>query len=448
MDLSYGASYFDRERGNLPSFPVVNMFTEQAPTEESPVLQSRPGMEDTGTVMGSGPVKALYQTDGVLGNALFGISAGQLYSSSSSLGAIDGTGPAKLAAFETLVFANQGKSVYKYNGTTLTVVTEPDVFDVLDIAVGASRLIVIDKGTGRFYWSDALTDVIDPLSFATAENSPDSLKACLYIGDTLILFGSKTVEFWPVTTDPDNPFQPLVGRVFQVGIRDTGCATEFQGTFAWVTDKNQVCMQDPKNIISHPDIEAKLAASTGASLWTFNIEGIEFLAVRTDTQTFVYNSRSQTWSVFESNGNINFIPQCSTGNVMGSSIDGRIVQWTDDHKDFGSVLERRFRAGSPIKSTTLALNNVALRTNPGQTPDESSGYTDPIIELRTSKDGGFNWSAYRPKPLGRQGEYRRLIQWRSLGFFGQPGVMVEFRVTDPVPFRVSGVTANEPYGNI
>jgi hypothetical protein len=68
--------------------------------------------------------------------------------------------------------------------------------------------------------------------------------------------------------------------------------------------------------------------------------------------------------------------------------------------------------------------------------------------MRLSKDGGFTFSDWMPRSMGLQGAYRALMQWRSLGHFSYPGVVAEFRVTDPVPFRVAKVTMNEPYGGI
>lgn len=447
-DLFFGTSDYDRTRGNFPALPVINMFAEQAPTEQGLSLQSRPGINNTGTSMGVGPVKALFQNDGVLSGALLGISDTKLYESATNRGAINGTGPAKLAGFEGFVFANAGDDIWKWNGAALAAVATPGAIDAIDICVGSSRLIFIEKDTGRFWWSDPLTATIDPLSFATAENSPDRLKACLYIGDTLILFGSKTVEFWPVTTDPDAPFQPLVGRVFQRGIRGIGCAAEFNSTFAWITDNNQVCMSDPQSVISQSDLDAKISASTTAALWTFFLEGIEFLAVRLDDSTHVFSSRSQQWSNFESYGQTNFIPQCYANNTFGSSVDGHLIAWTTDHSDFSDVLERRFRAGASLDAGTTRVDNLAIRTNPGQTPFLVGDYATPVVELRTSKDGGFQFSVWRDKSLGAEGKYRQYIQWRSLGNFGYPGLLVEVRVTDPVPFRVSKMVMNEPYGNI
>lgn len=447
MEVAYGTSAFERDRGNFPALPVVNMFAEEVPTEGRAALQSRPGLENTGTTLGAGPVKALYQIDGVLNGGFFAISGNQLYKDGVSVGTLDGSDPARIAGYETYIFANQGESLYGYDGTNYTTVSTPDNFSVQTLCVGSSRLIVINKDTGRFYWSDVLDSNIGALSFATAENSPDKLKDCLYLGDTLILFGSETVEFWPVTGSAASPFEPLVGRVFQTGIRDTGCATLFGPAFAWITNLNQVCVSDPENIVSFPGLEAKIEDSVSVSMWTFRLEGAEFLAVRLDNETWVMSTRNQSWSVFESAG-ANWIPQCYAQDIFGSSVNGSLIQWTDDYSDFGSTLERRFRAGVAMDAGSVPLSNVTIRTNPGQTSFLTGTYDDPTISLRTSKDGGHNWSNWRERSLGEQGEYRPRIQWLSLGYFSQPGALIEFRITDPVPFRMSGINANEPYGSI
>lgn len=448
-DLKYGVSAYVRERGNLPQLPVINMFVEEAASEDNPVLQSRPGLENSAITMGAGPVKELFTVDGVLGGEVYGVSAGHLYKNSTDLGAIDGTGPVAIAGFETEVFTCAGSSLWSYDGTTLASVTTPDDFNVLSLCIGTSRLIVIDSGTGHFYWSDVLSDNVDALSFATAENSPDKLKECLFIGDTLHLFGTETVEFWPASSaNPDLPYQPLVGRTFQIGIKDTGCATTFATTFAWVTNRNQICVGDPQNVISNPGIDEKISKSSSVSLWKFYLEGVEFLALTLDTETWVFSRHSSAWSQFESYGETNWIPRCYAGGYFGSSVDGRLVQWSDDHSDFDDVLERRFRAGMSISTGTVPLHQLTLKTNPGQSPYLSGSYENPVVEFRASRDGGFTWSNWKERNLGANGSFRKTVRWTSLGFFGMPGMLLEFRVTDPVPFRVSGLTANESYANI
>lgn len=447
--LQYATSSSDRDRGNLPELPVINMTVEEYPTEEGPVLQSRPGLENLSYTMGTGPVKRLFQIDGVLDGSLFGVSGSNLYKGAVNIGAIAGTGPVAIAGFENRLFVTAGTTLYDYDGTSLTTMATPGNFDVLSLCVGTSRLIVINKNTGKVYWSNVLSNVVDALSFATAENSPDKLKECLFLGDTLHLFGSETVEFWPASSsNPDLPYSPLIGRTFQVGIRDTGCATSFASSFAWITNHNQICVGNPETVVSNTSLDEKLANSVSARLWTFYLDGVEFLAATLDAETWVFSKRSSQWSKFESAGRTNWVPRCYTKGVFGSAFDGSLSQWTDGYSDFNGILERRFRAGLSIESGTIGINQVTLKTNPGQTTFLTGDYATPVVELRTSKDGGFEWKAWRQKSLGDLGKYRQIVRWASLGFFGSPGLLIEIRITDPVPFRVSGMTANEKYATL
>ena len=449
MRLQFGLSAFERLRGDLPELPVINMFAEEAPTESAGVvLQSRSGLSDRSADMGDGPVEAIFKADGVLDGGLYGVSGGNFYSATTSKGTVTGDGPWSIAGYEDYVFAAGGGSLYSYNGTTLATVSVPDSANVTKCLVGASRLIILRADTEKFYWSDVLSTTIDALSFASAENQPDRLKDALFIDDVLILFGSETVEFWPNTTDADLPFQALEGRVFEKGVKATGCATKFGATFAWVTNNNEICVSDPDNIISKQGLEAKIEGSASVSLWTFHLEGTEFLALTLDSGTWVYSNRSKMWSQFASYGYDAWVPHCYAGGVFGSSQDGKTLAWGDTYLDLGGVLERRFRAGNPLNSGSVNVGNLIVRANVGQTSYLSGTYADPTIEMRSSRDAGQTWGNWRGKSLGTQGKYRKKVQWTACGMFGQPGVFMEFRVSDPVPFRVSDVLVNEKFGGV
>lgn len=444
--LQFGLSSYERARGDLPGLPVINMTAEEAPTEEKGILlQSRPGLSDRDADMGAGPVRELFKRDNVLGTALFGVSGSNLYQGVTDRGAVNGDGPFSIAGYENFVFIAGGAGLWGWNGTTLAEIEFPDDADVAKVIVAASRVVAIRKDTGIFYWSNPLETDIEGLDFATAENQPDRLRDCLFIDGVLILFGAETIEFWPATTS-DPPFQPLQARVIERGIRDTGCAVLIGPTFAWVTNQHQVCLQDENTILTNPGLEEKIEASATCRLFTFLIGGVEYLALRLDDETHVWSWRARTWSKFESYGADNWIPQCAAGGIFGSSVDGATMEWGSGHTDLGGVLERRFRAGFPLNSGGLQINNMQLRSNVGQTPFLAGEYADPQVEMRLSRDAGQTWGNWRATALGEQGNYRTRVQWRACGMASQPGVLAEFRVTAPVPFRVSSVLINEQWG--
>lgn len=445
----YGISTFERRRGDFPELPVVNMLAEDIPTEPGITLQSRPGLENASVNMGSDPVKELFQIDGVLNNGLFGVAATNLYKDGTSVGAINGTDNVSFAGYEDVVFVNAGESIWAYDGTTLTELSFPDSADVSKIVVGASRLVALRKDTGKIYWTSPLGTTVDALDFATAENSPDTLKDILFLSDRLILFGSETVEIWPATGDDELPYQPLPGATYPVGVKEVGNACLFNRSFAWITNYNEVCFNSPENILSDPELQTRIAASTTSHLWTFFVDENEFLVVTLDSETWVYGGRSQVWSRLESFGQSNWVCQCYENGNFGTTLNGQLVQWsTDSYEDLGGPMNRSFSGWIPLTGEPLWLGNIVLRTNPGTTPFLSGDYADPVVELRTSLDGGRSWNEWQSRTLGQQGQYRAKTVWSSMGQFGYPGVLAQVRCSDPVPFRISGLSFNEPFGGI
>lgn len=446
-----GLSSYQRARGDLPHMPVINMFAEEAPTEETGVvLQSRPGLVDRVAYMGPGPVRGLFRKDNVLTGALFGVSGGSLYDEITDRGPIVGGGYVSMDGYANILFINAGGPLYTFTGGglgTLAVVDFPDGANVIKVLVAASRAVAIREGTGTFYWSQSLTTGFDGLNFATAEGQPDNLLDALFIDDTLVLFGAETVEFWANTSDENLPFQPIEQRTFEKGIRATGCATIFDSSFVWVGNDNAVYANgQAPTMISNPGLNTQIAASAECSLFTFSIDSIEFLALRLDTETHVYGGKSGLWSEFQSHGQSNWIPQCHTSGVFGSALNGWTMTWGTAHTDLGGVLERRFRGGFPINSGGVTVNNITMRTNPGRTPFIDGPYAKPTIEMRLSRDAGMTWGTPKLRSLGTQSQYRKRLRWGPQGMASRPGLFAEWRVTDPVPFRVSEVLINEPGG--
>lgn len=441
--LQFGLSSYERGDGDLPGLPVVNMYAEQTASEGT-VLQSRPPLVDRVADMGTGPIRALFKRDGVVGGRLFGVSGNSFFDESTEKGVINGDGPVSIAGNETGIMVCAGEDLFTYDGVTFAQVPLPDDFPAVKVIEGASRFIVARGGSGQYYFTPPLERTIDALDFITAETAADQLLDLLFLDDILIPFGKETVEFHPNTNDNNLPFQPLEGQVIERGIRATGCAVEFNGAFAWVTDQNTVCFQNENNTISNPGLNERIADSAECSLFNFFIDGAEFLALRLDDETQCYNAETGAWSKFVSELG-QWDARCHAQAIFGSD-DGKTLAFGDGYEELGNTMERRFVAGFPIMGGAVDIANLRLRVNPGQTPFLEGQYADPVIECRISPDVGQTWGFWRQTQLGRQGEYSKRIEWRALGIASYPGFLVEFRLTDPVPLRVSGVFINEPVG--
>lgn len=448
--LQYGLSSYERGTGSLPALPVVNMYAEEAPTEDKGVmLQSRPGLSDRSADMGVGPVKALFRRDLVLSSALFGVSGGYLYNGTTQIGVIAGSGPVSIAGNEIGIMVAAGASLYYYNGTTLAAVSYPDSASVAHVFVGGSRFWTIRADTGKIYWTDALEADIEALDFATAESFPDRLLQGLWIDGMAVLFGKESIEFWQQTGSATLPITPLQNMVIEEGIKSTGCAVQIGETFAAVSSKNRVIYGVQAQPISNKGLQEKIEASVTHSLFTFLIDGDEFLALRLDNETQCWNPRTGMWSEFQTLGLGNWAAQCHADGVFGSSQDGKTLEWGSGHTDAlatSSTLERRFAGGFPINGGELVIDNAQIRFNAGATPYLTGDYITPTVELRLSRDAGRTWGNWRGVSLGAQGKYRTKAQWRALGQASYPGFLAEVRVTDPIDVRISDFLINEPFG--
>ena len=435
MDLPYGVSAYKRNRGNMPSLEIVNMFVEQsAADQQGAILQSRKGLVEVATV-GAGPVQATLQKDGVFGGDRFTISGGLAYRGTTLLGAVVGTGVARIVASDIEVLFNAGGAIYSYKDGAFIDVAFLGTGKARTILYANNRFVALLDNTGVYHFSAVLNGRSWPaLNYATAENEPDELRDAVTLDGVLILLGAESVEFWGPTGDPLLPFTPIQQRVFEQGVIATGCTVVVDNTFFWIGgDKITYRNGEVPQAVSDDGIVERAAESTTFRLYLLTDERHKFLCQRHDTNTMVLDVTTQQWCEFKSYGRVNF----RAGPGFGDDTFGKIWAW-GGYTDAGGELERLFMAGTELESPAV-INNLRLTCEVGLGNNAS-------IEMRVSDDAGTTWGQWESEPLGHQGFYRQRVEWRALGMFDNPGFLAQWRLTDPVSFRLSGVSVNAQSG--
>lgn len=438
--LDYGKGAYTRSRGNLPELPVINMFVEQSGSDGI-VMQSHKALVEEAEV-GPGPVRAKLQKDGVFGGDRFVISGSGFYRNDTLIGTINGSGVAYIIASDSEVVCGRGQTAYSYNGTNFQAIAFPDDANVVTATYTAGYFIFLREGTGKWYFS-AIGNArsVDALDFATAENEPDRLLDILILDGVLILLGTESIEFWGATGDADLPYTPIQQRVFEQGVISTGCAVVVDNTFFWIGgDRITYRNGEVPQAISDDGIVERSQASGSHRLFLVEDERHKFLCQRHDLNTMLYDVTTQEWCERQSYGRTNW----RAGPGLGDDETGKIWK-LEGYVDVDGVFERRFRAGSRLAGTAI-INNLRLTAEVGTTDYLSGTYTEPLIEMRDSRDAGNEWSEWEPVSLGAQGSYRERVEWRALGMFDDPGMLFEFRMTAPVGFRLSAVEANASGG--
>lgn len=448
MRISISPAY-RRGTGNLPETRRINMFAEATPTREGAVLQSRPGTQTRYTV-GSGPVAGLYSQKGVYGGDVFAVSASTLYRGTTALGVVSGTGPVSFAGSQTELVVCRGRSLHNYEAGVFKTVAFPDGLNVAAVAYIGSRFVAIPTpSVGRFYYTAVLNaDSIGGLDFANAESAPDGLLDVARVGDEIWMLGETTIEPHYLTGDSDAPFARAAGRLYQRGVLKTGVSRALDNTLFAIGDDKIVYRfaQVPQRISDHA-IEERIKLSVTHEAFDFEWEGHKFFCIRLDSETLAYDVATGEWCEFQTNGgNWNARSACSIDGqpLFGAADSGKVYEfagWTDD----GTALERLFSFAVPITGGSVRVDNLMIGANVGQTELLIGVGAEPVAELRMSRDFE-TFGGWRTAPLGSQGRYRTLTEWRRLGMYDAPGALGEIRTTAPVPFRVSHVTVNEPGG--
>lgn len=450
--IAYGSGAYRRENGNLPELRLHNMFLEAAVTSERSVtLLSRKGLEPHSSP-GDGPVAGVFSEPGVFGGDVFTVSDGRLYRGETDLGAIEGAGPVSFAASDTELAVTAGTTLYRYHATDgLDPVAFPDGANVRAIRFHDGLFLAVADDSQRWFFSAVLdADTWGALDFASAERRPDPLLDIMLLNDTAYLFGASTIEPWANTGSAELPYSRIEQRLFAKGLWATGCAEELDNTLLFVGNDGLVyrLAEVPQRISDH-GIEERIAASSSVSTFAYQYEGHSFFAVRLGAGTFQFDLATGQWSELSTWGRDNFRGCCAvtvgTEALFGDDTGGSVWRfggWSDD----GEPLERLFTAVTPIPGGAVPVNNIAIEANTGWTNDLAGQGFDPIVEMRSSRDAGATFGAWRAAPLGQQGDYRARTQWRRCGLFDAPGALFEFRCTDPVGFRVSAVRVNEAGG--
>lgn len=250
MKIPLGVGAYSRPFGKLPAIRCENRFFEQNPIgAENVALLSRPGSTRF-LEIGDGPIRTLYSQYGVFNGDLFFVSGTELYRHSGgqttpidgALSDIDFPVIASVAipGWEAL-FITDGLTLQYYDGLQAGVhelkpCSVPDDVPISDLAVLASHIICVQKRSRKFFWiRPGETDIADG-DFSSAEAEPDEIVSVVAVGDQLWFFGQSSMEPWYATGDNEQPFAPVQGRAFSLGL--------LPGTLAKLQDTIVIVGQD------------------------------------------------------------------------------------------------------------------------------------------------------------------------------------------------------------
>ena len=450
----------------------INFYPEliELPKAEFPVaLYPTPGVASFATLTQS-PVRGMFEEQERVwaagGNTIYEVSSTGTATSRGTT-QVDGNPTTWCSSgdFGGQVFITSGD-----RGYTLNLSTNVLAQVVTDVTMGG----YVD---GYFVALDAVTSTLRISALAdgatwtqTAQRSAGADRwLSLFVNHREIwLFGSKTSEVWYNAGTSPFPFLLYPGSFMEVGCAAAFSVASLDNSLVWLgRDKGGRCMvwrasgYRPQRISNHA-IEHALQGYTTVSdavAFSYQDQGHMFyvLTFPTENATWVYDAATQLWHerLFWDTTTAQYqayrpLYHCFAFNrhLVGDRNGGTIYEMAiDQYSDADSAAIRRVRRGPIIETDGhwLNWNDVEFVMEPGVGLSGSGQGSNPLVQFRYSRNGGFTWSNTRQTTAGAIGNYDTRVLFRSMGRGRR--FVPEIVMTDPVPWRIVGARATFERGS-
>lgn len=440
-----GGAYLARSP-NVAADRLVNLYPEVvdgAKGKHVAALYGTPGLRRTHELSGSGAVRGLYTTTdgrvfGVRGGSLYELFAGGTSVSRGTL--LTTTGPVSMADNGTQLAIADGTRGYVLTlaSNSFAQITDADF-------PGTSRFVFLDgyfcfpiPDTGQFGITGLYDGTsVDALDFATAEGSPDLTVTVLADHRELWVFGTRTIEVFFNSGDPDFPFDRIQGAFIEYGCGAAESVAALDNTIYWLGsgERGQHLVfratgYQPQRISTHA-IEHAISTYTeasraGARAYTYQSEGHSFYVLGFDEATWAYDVSTGLWAErarLKSDGTLGrHRAACYTAglgmNLVGDFENGNVYELDPDtFTDSGTAIPRIRTAPHVSQDLNYLFHHALtldLETGVGDGTGQSPG-DDPQIMLTFSDDGGHTFSSERWVSAGKIGNFRHRAIWRRLG---------------------------------
>jgi hypothetical protein len=464
-----GQSYVARSV-NAAADRMVNLFPETIPGEgqTSGFLNRAPGLRLLLTV-GTGPIRGLWS----YGGYAYAVSGTQVYKITTAwtatlIGNVSGTGPVSIAdnGKQMFIACNGPSYIYDNVSGAFAQITDVDFPGAVTVNYLDGYFVFNEPNSQKIWVSEILDGTqIDPLSFASAEGSPDGVVSTMVDHRELWVFGTNSVEVWYNAGTADFPLQRIQGAFNELGCAATFSVAKLDNALFWLGADAR-----GRGIVYRANGYSGVRVSTHAVEWqiqnygnisdaiayTYQRDGHSFyvLIFPSAGTTWVYDAATQAWHEragwsdgefvrHRSNCQVEFNSQ----NVVGDYQNGNIYAFDlEVYADNGAIQKwlRSWRALPPNQNNLkrTAHHSLQLDAETGVGLNDGQG-SNPQVMLRWSDDGGHTWSNEHWASMGKIGAFFYRTIWRRLGMTLKLRDRVyEVSGTDPIKIAIVGAELN------
>lgn len=450
--LQIAKTAYSRHDAQFPLIRCENYYSEPSPiTKGGEVWIPRAGLELF--MSGSGTLRGLYRENGVLNGDLIRVANDRVQrieqdGTLSDLGGVSGDGFVSIAGSLAGIMVADGETLQYSTGGALTTITLPFAKPVWVGFVSGYWVCVSGETYKRYWTQDADYATWEALNFDAASTKADNLICSAIVGGRIWDFGQNSVEFRYPSGDVDSPFVVETGRSYERGCLTKDSVVAIDNSCIWVGDDKIIYRGgEVPQAISSPFITEKLNNVLVSEIYScgFSWQGHVFYCITIGSQgTFVYDLTNQSWAEWKTYNKSNWLAGFAVVGwdskpIFANVETGDLYQMNSDiFTDDGLQLVGLLSAFTLIPDGRPSINNIKIDVATGFNLNTGLG-SEPILDLRLSKDGGQTWGDWISLNMGKQGQYNWRVIHRRLGQFKSPMFMCEIRISDPIPRRISSI---------
>ena len=349
---------------------------------------------------------------------------------------------------------------YVPSTASLAEVTDSDFLGATSCASLNGYTLTTVPNSDQFQWFN-LRDAtsIDALDFATAESNADINVAVRVAGEDAFIFGTKTIEPFYNSGNPNQAFERRSVPTLDIGCLSRDSIVLADTVFMWVGRDGKsggigvyrMAGGYTARKVSNPAVDRFLEEYPTDSVDT--IEGMSFqwyshlfyVLRLPGVVTLYYDLASDQWGFLISGtypinelplGDWDAITFATNGqNRIIASSDGNLYKLSTANTDNGSTIIREIiwpQLSAPSDHGAI-LHRLKADFEVGV---GNGAVTDPSLSAALSKDGGKTWAALGDRPLGAVGKYETNLYWDRCGRFRN--LIARTRVSDAVTFAAVG----------
>jgi hypothetical protein len=437
------------------------------------VIISTPGLQLFITLPSS-PIRGWVVVRGVMyvvaGNILFSVTSGGGYSNLGTI-ATSSSGYVGMSDNGLQVLIVDGVGGWIYNITTVPgdAYTTPGYFGKITDANfpnGATSAVYLHgrfsvnlPNSQQWYTGGSYTGFTwTPLIFNTKTDHSDLLLALTVIHDTMVLWGTTSIEFFQDTGAYPNPYGRIPGVTQDWGLAAVNAKCIFNNSVAFLGQNTQGQVQIlvlngyiPQRISNH-DIEfiineiSEYYTIGDAVMYSYMYNGHILLQITfpSGDRSLLFDASTGIWSDTQTGvvdpgntarhiGNLS-IPFAS-GNYVSDISTGNIYYYDDEaYTDNGQTIVRQVRSRHITGGGNYAqigMIQLDMETGVGLQSGQGSA---PKIMMQISRDGGKTFEGERWVSVGTVGSYTNKVVWRRIG--QAMDFVFQFTMTDPVAFNI------------